>query len=192
MWLAPAITPATMELTQAYLKECFTYNEETGDLIWKVRPRQHFSTQRGWRTFNSQKALKIAGCKNYHNGQAVNVTLRMNGKHYPAQCLIWVILYGDQNVMPLIDHKDRDPFNNRKNNLRSATLNENQWNRSKTKANTSGFKGVYFDKSAGRYHAQITKNWKVYNLGRYDTPEEASAAYNEAAKRLHGTFARTT
>jgi AP2 domain len=54
--------------------------------------------------------------------------------------------------------------------------------------NKVGFKGVTFEKR--RFRAQITKDDKQYHLGYFATPEAAHAAYVEAAKRLHGEFAR--
>jgi hypothetical protein len=90
-----------------------------------------------------------------------------------------------------IDHRDRCRSNNSGyvSNLRTATFAENNWNRPKYRNNKSGFKGVSFDKLTGRWRAIIRCNKVVHRLGRYETPETAAAAYNEAARRLHGEFA---
>lgn len=79
---------------------------------------------------------------------------------------------------------------NRICNLREATKSKNQFNRGRTKNNTSGFKGVQFKKDIGKYRARIKNNLKDIHLGYFSTPEEAYEAYKEAALRLHGEYAR--
>lgn len=87
-----------------------------------------------------------------------------------------------------VDHRDGDGLNNRRSNLRIATTAQNQFNRGRAKHNTSGFKGVYI--YLGKVRAKITANKKVFQLGRFETPEAAARAYDEAAIRMHGEFAR--
>ena len=62
-------------------------------------------------------------------------------------------------------------------------------NRGKTLSNTSGFKGVSFDKQAKRFRASITLNYKTIFIGLFDYPEKASEAYKAAALNFHGEFA---
>jgi len=92
-----------------------------------------------------------------------------------------------------IDHINKNKLDNRRCNLRICTNSENQMNRGKTKANTTGFKGVNRDKRRKRknYRAQIKANKKSYYLGSFDKPDEAGLAYIKAAKQFHGKFART-
>ena len=54
--------------------------------------------------------------------------------------------------------------------------------------NTSGFKGVHYEKSKNRWIAEITFNGKKRKIGRFKTPEEASFAYQAEAKKLNGEF----
>ena len=85
------------------------------------------------------------------------------------------------------DHKDRNPLNNRNNNLRKCTPSQNGMNR---KANTNSFskhKGIDFTK--GKWRALIQKDGKRYFLGTFIDEWKAALAYNEAAKKLHGEFA---
>ena len=88
-----------------------------------------------------------------------------------------------------VDHRDGDGLNNRRNNIRLASSSQNRCNRKAPSTNTSGFKGVSFHKSAMKWRATICLAGKSKHIGAFDTPEAASAAYIEAAKRLHGEFA---
>lgn len=90
-----------------------------------------------------------------------------------------------------VDHINGDGLDCRRSNMRRANKSQNAANSGKHKDNTSGFRGVYLDKRDGKWYSQIMKNGKTFNLGRYASPEEASAVYNQAAKKLFGVYART-
>lgn len=85
-----------------------------------------------------------------------------------------------------VDHINRNRLDNRMENLRLINPVDQQHNRSIQINNKTGYKGVCFDKSRNKYMASIALKGKQYNLGRYDTAEEAALAYNESALRLHG------
>jgi hypothetical protein len=87
-----------------------------------------------------------------------------------------------------IDHRNRNGLDNRRSNLRDATVMQNQWNIAAFRTNTSGFKGVY-RASKNRWYAMIMKHGKQNYLGMFKTPEEAAVVRDEASKRLHGEFA---
>lgn len=89
----------------------------------------------------------------------------------------------------LVDHKDRNPLNNTRHNLRLATSSQNQANRKVMSSSSLQLKGVR-QRPSGRFSAQIFKCGKIVWLGTYDTAEEAHAVYVEAAKSIHGEFAR--
>jgi hypothetical protein len=87
-----------------------------------------------------------------------------------------------------VDHVNCIGVDNRRDNLRACTVSQNGANRSQQKNNKCGFKRV--NKVGKRYRAIIQKDGKPIHLGYFDTPEEASDAYWEAAKRIFGEFAR--
>lgn len=90
----------------------------------------------------------------------------------------------------LLDHVDGDGLNCVRSNLRAATKSQNSCNRGISKCNTSGFKGVSWEKRSGRWLAAIQINSKKKYLGLYDDPRDAALAYDSAARMLHGEFAR--
>lgn len=87
-----------------------------------------------------------------------------------------------------VDHIDFNGLNNRRNNLRLATHQQNLCNRSMSSTNKSGFRGVSWAKDRQKWRAQITVNCKMKYLGTFSSPEIAHAAYLEASKHLHGSF----
>ena len=88
------------------------------------------------------------------------------------------------------DHINGDSLDNRRENLRLASHTENVRNKKRGRNNTSGYKGVYWDSFTNKWMAAITHNYKFINLGRFDDPEVAHAAYLSAAQSLFGDFAR--
>ncbi len=91
----------------------------------------------------------------------------------------------------LVDHIDGNGLNNQKGNLRIASNAENLWNQGRHKNNTSGYKGIYLDKRCNKWAVQIRANRSSPQcMGYFETAEEAARVYDNAAKKLHGKFAR--
>lgn len=88
-----------------------------------------------------------------------------------------------------IDHINGGTLDNRKCNLRSCTRTENICNAAIYASNTSGYKGVHFNKRDQKYQANIRINKKLKFLGYFKTASEAALAYNNAAVEAFGKFA---
>lgn len=88
----------------------------------------------------------------------------------------------------LVDHRDGNPLNNTRANLRKCTRSQNSCNSKRNTRNKTGYKGVTRSRKVGRFLASITINGKVIRIGTFDNPADAHDAYVEAAKQLHGEF----
>lgn len=88
-----------------------------------------------------------------------------------------------------IDHIDRDISNNKRNNLREATNQENSFNKDKPKRNTTGYKGVYYFRRDDNFRAYIVIDKIQLHLGYFVNELDAAKAYNEAAIKYFGKFA---
>ena len=95
----------------------------------------------------------------------------------------------ENNIGKIIDHIDGNGLNNQKYNLRTCTIAENSRNRHFVN-NSSGYLGVSILKSRKKWYAQIKGNKKNIFLGSFKDKKDAAKAYNEAAIKYHGEFAR--
>ena len=86
------------------------------------------------------------------------------------------------------DHRDLCRLNNRRKNLRAASNSQNTANRPLSSLNTSGFKGVR--RSRNKWRSDIRENGIKVSLGTFVNPVDAARAYDAAAIRIFGEFAR--
>lgn len=124
-------------------------------------------------------------------GDKKYVSTRIKGKKIYLHRLLLEAPH-DQKV----DHRNGDPLDNRKANLRLATHQQNMFNCGKRSAykgkpTASTFKGVTWDKSCGKYKAQIMKNGINHYLGHFMDERSAAIAYDHAALEMFGEFAQT-
>jgi hypothetical protein len=116
----------------------------------------------------------------------------INGQAIRGNRLAWLLHYKeDPGIDRLVDHRDGNKLDNRIENLRLATEEQNNKNRKKGINNKTGFKGVYETRSETLpYCARINVNGIDKYLGAFKTKEEAALAYAEASKKYHGEFRR--
>lgn len=153
---------AEASLTAEELRSLLFYDAETGEFAWKQARRGVMVGAK-------------AGTACAHG--YVEVMINQN-RHY-AHRLAWLYVTGHW-PQEEIDHINRVKSDNRLVNLRSVTRIQNSENRPKNSNNTSGFKGVYLHKPSGRWRAEIQRNHKRRAIGYFETPEDASAAYEKA------------
>ncbi len=159
-------------ITLEYLKSIVDYDPETGIFRWRVK-----------------RSNVPAGTVVGKGGKAWYKQAGIDGKLYLLHRLAWFYMHG---VWPAndIDHINGDRHDNRIANLREATRAQNLLNKGKRANNTSGYKGVTWNKRRQKWVAQIARGGEHYGLGYFASAEEAYAAYVAAAARLHGEFAR--
>lgn len=90
----------------------------------------------------------------------------------------------------VIDHINGNTLDNRLSNLRKCTVSENAKNRSLNKNNTSGYKGAVWHAPTQKYQARIYVNGKWRSMGMHAEAKDAARAYNEAAKKYFGEYAK--
>jgi hypothetical protein len=90
----------------------------------------------------------------------------------------------------MIDHVSGDGLDCRRSNMRIATAGQNMKNQRAHRDNSSGVKGVSWDKARQKWRASITTDRKTLFLGRYDDMGAAYQAYRCACKKMHGAFSR--
>ena len=88
----------------------------------------------------------------------------------------------------VVDHINHNGLDNRKANLRLATVAQNAWNAERP-IGRSGYRGVSFDKRVGRWRVAICCCGKRKQLGYFSDKHEAAKAYDRAAKKYYGEFA---
>lgn len=162
------------------------YEPETGKLFWKPRARCFFKRDWIFKEWNRQHANQeafTARCRGYAHGG-------IQGRILTGHRVAWVITHG-RWPKEFIDHINGNPSDNRLENLREATRSENCRNKRSSKNSTSQYLGVNFYKHLGKWAARIKpehENVKV--LGYFEDEKEAAMAYDNAARKIHGEFAR--
>lgn len=124
-------------------------------------------------------------------GRAGYAQRNINNKGIKLHRIILSRILGRELISSEIaDHANGDTLDNRRSNLRLATLLQNSQNVKRRIDNTSGYKGVYWKKDKNKWAARLRINNKCIWLGCFDSAEDAYFAYCEAAKKYFGEFAR--
>lgn len=111
--------------------------------------------------------------------------ISIRSRRYYANRLAWLYMTGEWPAGE-VDHRDRDTRNDRWDNLREATHQQNIFNMTAVSTNSTGHRGVY--KRRSRFVAKIVISKRQCYLGTFDTAEEASEAWQAASLKLHGEF----
>lgn len=143
--------------------EHLRYDPESG-LLWWAKP------------WGGRQMDRPVGTRLYSvNGEPNGIHLTLLNKVYRAHRLIWLMQTGRDPEDLTIDHRNRDPFDNRWTNLRLADYSLQIRNQRKKAGCTSRHKGVSYYKRTGKWHAVACPNGKVKHLGCFDTEAEAAA-----------------
>ena len=116
-------------------------------------------------------------------GYAVRDDFKSNKEHFAREAL-----QAKQNEF--VDHISMQTRDERRENLRICTWSENNCNKKLQSNNTSGYKGVSYNRASGKYMASLWKDGKHYYGGIHTTKEAAARAYDELAREYHREFAR--
>lgn len=171
--------------TIEYLKQCFRY--EDGKLFWLVRPLSHFKNVRGMNVFNARDSGREAG--NIKKGRwGDRGEVKLGYKIFKRSRIVWAMHHGRWPA-GMVDHINRTTTDDRIENLREADDSQNQWNSGRRKDNTSGIKGVTWNKRNRKWQCYIMARKERFHLGYFDDKNDAYAAYCEAATRMFGEFA---
>lgn len=163
-------------MTQDEIKGLFFYKD--GNLFWREGAK-----------YGRHKDGKAIGCKNDKGYVIWQRYLNKKRSRYPLQNLVWAYFNGEKPLDYIIDHVDGNRNNNKIENLRLATHQQNSFN-SKARGGSSQYKGVSFNKRLKKYQAYIHKNEKRKHIGYFDKEKEAALAYNFTAKTVFGDYAK--
>ena len=139
---------------------------------------------------NFELVSRYKWCFDESNGYAHRTLYLGGGKRNQKQKKIYLHRY----IMDFpknfkVDHINSDKLDCRRSNLRLATASENSRHRKLDSTNTSGFVGVYFNKSCKKWQAYINFKNKSRYIGAFKNKISAAQARDRVAVRLHGKFA---
>jgi hypothetical protein len=164
---------ATNPIPIPYLRECLSYDAETGVMRWRERPRSHFFDDRAHRIWNTQWAHREAGSfDKRHRVRKISIRVHGEQRWISTRRAACALIKGEYPADEIVHDGDDSGLKN----LKTAPHNEIQ--------QRPHARGAYVDYRTGRFRAEITINRKQLYLGTFDTEAEAHQAYLEA-KRIH-------
>jgi len=179
------------DITAGLVRTMLDYDPETGVMIWKARATDMFedgkhSAVHNCAKWNAKFAGKVAGTL---TGGYWIITIFHH--HFRRGRLAWAWMMG---AFPKeeVDHEDVCPLNDKFKNLREATSTQNKGNQRIPRHNSSGAKGISWDKKNNKWEANIHIANKKKHLGRFYDFNDAVSAYNNAAEKHFGEFSRAS
>lgn len=166
----------------------FEYCPDSGEFTWLPRIRDEFVSDQSFNRWNSIFSGKPAFTNINAKGYA---QAKVWGNRYLAHRVAWVLHYGRPPEF-WIDHINGNRCDNRICNLRDVNPTQNGYNRSKNRNNTSGVKGVSYDKRHSKWKVRITMDGKCVNLGQFDLFDDAVSCYYQNYKLFHGEYGRVS
>ncbi len=130
--------------------------------------------------------------KRWHlnSGKYAVASIKTGYYKYKLVRLHRIVLGMSHEDLRVVDHMNGDKLDNRRSNLRICTSSQNARNRKIHSNNKSGYKGVSLHKASGLYTVKIRVEGKTINVGYFKNDIIAANAYNDAALKYHGEFAR--
>lgn len=154
------------------LHEIFTYKD--GKLYWKKK---------------TAIRIKIGDEAGSDHGRGYLI-VPIQYKHYYVHRIIYMMHHN--NIPHIVDHIDGNKSNNKIENLRPATREQNARNSIKQSNNTSGEKNVYWHKSSNKWQVSLSIDGKLKHCGSFANFEQAKIAAHAAREKYHGIYARHT
>ena len=174
------------------LRQLLSYDPDTGKLFWKERGPQWFSETAG------RSAVAQAKIWNGKNAGAEAFTF-VNTDGYKRGKLLGQMVTAHRVIMAMecpldgmcVDHINGEKTDNRRENLRWASVADNSRNYQKPHGSTSQFRGVQKARKGSRWIASISghNTRRTVYLGTFASETEAAHAYDAAAIAQHGQFA---
>lgn len=115
---------------------------------------------------------------------------RYRGQLYYIHRVVWELHNGPLLEGQMIDHINGIRSDNRLENLRIATVTQNNQNTTKRSFGKSKYKGVSWHKQCGKWRSELTVDKKRIHIGLFELEEEAAKAYNKEAVKVFGEFAK--
>jgi hypothetical protein len=157
-------------ITQEFLKEHLEYRD--GHLWWIKTTGKRVKVGQQFGTYHK---------RGYRHG-------KLKGKRYLEHRLVWLYHCGCW-PKECIDHINGIPGDNRIENLRECTVQQNSFNRKSERDSSSEYKGVSWHKQCKKWQVRYHYKGKSYYLGLYETEIEAAEAYRKVTEHLHKEYA---
>lgn len=163
------------DLSAELVRELFDCDPKSGALYWRAR---------------SNSRVKAGALAGHFQPRTGYICVTIKGQKYRAHRLIWLHVYGRWPDGEL-DHINNNRIDNRISNLRPATPSQNKWNLTRPSHNTSGQKGISWDKRSNKWLVCLQKHGIRKHIGLFSCMEDAVLARDAAVNKWHGEFGKT-